>query len=197
MKYSLGISNFLEEIPSLSHSIVFFYFFALITEEGFLVSPCYSLELCIQLDMSFPFLSCLSLLLYPQLFVKPPQTTTLPPCISFSLGWFWPLPPIQCYEPLSIILQALWLPDLIPWICLLPPVYNPKESGRIVNTCWMNRSIMNGKHHALGFIKKCSWQDPLEEGTTTHSSIFAWRIPWTKERYGPLGHKESGITEAT
>ena len=42
---SLGISNFLDEISSLSHSVVFFYFFALITEEGFLVSPCYSLEL--------------------------------------------------------------------------------------------------------------------------------------------------------
>ena len=36
MIYSLGISNFLEEISSLSHSIVFLYFFALITEEGFL-----------------------------------------------------------------------------------------------------------------------------------------------------------------
>ena len=36
MKCSLGISNFLEEISSLSHSIVFLYFFALITEEGFL-----------------------------------------------------------------------------------------------------------------------------------------------------------------
>ena len=35
MKYSLGISNFLEEISSLSHSIVFLYFFALIAEEGF------------------------------------------------------------------------------------------------------------------------------------------------------------------
>ena len=42
MKYSLGISNFLEEISSLSHSIVFLYFFVLITEEGFLISPCYS-----------------------------------------------------------------------------------------------------------------------------------------------------------
>ena len=36
MKCSLGISNFLEEISSLSHSVVFLYFFALITEEGFL-----------------------------------------------------------------------------------------------------------------------------------------------------------------
>ena len=34
MKCSLGISNFLEELSSLSHSVVFLYFFALITEEG-------------------------------------------------------------------------------------------------------------------------------------------------------------------
>ena len=44
---SLDISNFLEEISSLSHSIVFLYFFALIAEEGFLISPGYSLELCL------------------------------------------------------------------------------------------------------------------------------------------------------
>ena len=40
---------------SLSHSIVFLYFFALITEEGFLISSCYSLELCIQMLISFLF----------------------------------------------------------------------------------------------------------------------------------------------
>ena len=48
-------SNFLEEISSLSHSVVFLYFFALIAEEGFLISSCYSLELCIQLGISFLF----------------------------------------------------------------------------------------------------------------------------------------------
>ena len=39
MKCSLGISSFLEEISSLYCSIVFLYFFALIAEEGFLISP--------------------------------------------------------------------------------------------------------------------------------------------------------------
>ena len=55
MKCSLGISNFLEEISSLSHSVVFLYFFALIAEEGFLISSCCSLELCIQMLISFLF----------------------------------------------------------------------------------------------------------------------------------------------
>ena len=39
MKYSPGVSNFLEEISNLSHSIISLYLFALITEEGFLISP--------------------------------------------------------------------------------------------------------------------------------------------------------------
>jgi len=55
MKCSLGISNFLEAVSSLSHSIVFLYFFALITEEGFLISTCSYLELCIQMGISFLF----------------------------------------------------------------------------------------------------------------------------------------------
>ena len=55
MKYSLDISSFLADISSLSHSIVFFYFFALFIEEGLFSSPCYFLELCIQLGISFPF----------------------------------------------------------------------------------------------------------------------------------------------
>ena len=40
-------------------------------------------------------------------------------------------------------------------------------------------------------------EDPLEEGLATHSSILAWRIPWTEEPAGhsPWGHRESRITE--
>ena len=63
MKCSLGISNFLEEILSLSHSVVFLYFFALITE-GFLISPWYSLKLCIQMGISFLFTLAFASLLF-------------------------------------------------------------------------------------------------------------------------------------
>ena len=47
--------NVLEVISSLSHSIAFLYFIVLIAEEGFPVSPCYSLELCIQMGVYFLF----------------------------------------------------------------------------------------------------------------------------------------------
>ena len=28
-------------------------------------------------------------------------------------------------------------------------------------------------------VRFLDWEDPLEEGKATHSSILAWRIPWT------------------
>ena len=99
-------------IISISPNSCIFYFFALITEEGFLTSPCYSLELCIQMGISFLFSFAFSFSY--QLFVRPPQTAILPLCIPFSWGWSWSLPPIQCHEPLSIVLQVLCLSDLIP-----------------------------------------------------------------------------------
>ena len=94
MKCSLGISNFLEEISSLSHSIVFFYFFVLITEEGFLISPCYSLELWTQIvgfsqDNRFGSLCstaglCLSILYVPVASTNP-RLSVLPCTIPLPL----------------------------------------------------------------------------------------------------------------
>ena len=44
-------------------------------------------------------------------------------------------------------------------------------------------------------------EEPLEEGTATHSSILAWKISWSEEagrgHMCPWEHKESDMTEAT
>ena len=31
------------------------------------------------------------------------------------------------------------------------------------------------------WVRSLGWEDPLKEGMATHSSILAWRIPWTEE----------------
>ena len=31
------------------------------------------------------------------------------------------------------------------------------------------------------WVRSLGWEDPPEEGMTTHSSTLAWRIPWTEE----------------
>ena len=49
------------------------------------------------------------------------------------------------------------------------------------------------------WVQSLGWKDPLEKGKATHSSIFAWRIPWTEEpgELKSIGCKELGMTEVT
>ena len=50
------------------------------------------------------------------------------------------------------------------------------------------------------WVQSLGGEDPLEEEMAVHSSILAWRIPWTEEPgglYSPWGRKESHATEAT
>ena len=39
-------------------------------------------------------------------------------------------------------------------------------------------------------VQYLGWEDPLEEGMATHSSILAWRIPWTEN---PSGLQSMGL----
>ena len=47
------------------------------------------------------------------------------------------------------------------------------------------------------WIRSLGWEDPLEEGLATHSSLLAWRTPWTEEPGGlrPMGSQEWDTTE--
>ena len=44
------------------------------------------------------------------------------------------------------------------------------------------------------WVQSLGREDPLEEGLATHSSILAWRIPWTEEAGGlqSMGSKRVG-----
>ena len=45
-------------------------------------------------------------------------------------------------------------------------------------------------------VRSLGWEDTLEEGMTTHSSILAWEIPGQSlVGYSPWGRKESNATE--
>ena len=49
-------------------------------------------------------------------------------------------------------------------------------------------------------VQSLGWEDPLEKEVATHSSILAWKIPWTEEPgglYSPWGHKELDMTDMT
>ena len=47
-------------------------------------------------------------------------------------------------------------------------------------------------------VRALGQEDPLEKEMATHSSILAWKIPWTEDPgglYSPWGHKESDKIE--
>ena len=50
-----------------------------------------------------------------------------------------------------------------------------------------------------GDVRSLGWEDPLKEGTTTHSSILAWRIPRTEEpgRLQSMGSQRVGHNSVT
>ena len=82
-----------------------------------------------------------------------------------------------------------------------------------VLTAFMVEQIFQGLYFAIGAslvaqrlkrlppmretrVRSLSWEDPLEKEMATHSSILAWRIPWTEEPGGlqstgsqRVGHK--------
>ena len=44
------------------------------------------------------------------------------------------------------------------------------------------------------WVQSLHWEDPLEKGMATHSSTFAWKIPWTEEpgRLQSMGSQRVG-----
>ena len=46
------------------------------------------------------------------------------------------------------------------------------------------QSVKNPPAMQETWVQSPAWEDPLEEGMATHSSILAWRIPWTEEAGG-------------
>ena len=57
------------------------------------------------------------------------------------------------------------------WGCGFDPGSDSKE--------WMQENAMQETQ-----VQSPGWEDPLEKGMATHSSILAWRIPWTEEPGG-------------
>ena len=54
--------------------------------------------------------------------------------------------------------------------------------------------VVKNSPDTVADLRDMGWEDPLEKGMATHSSILAWRIPWTKEP-GRLQSMESERVE--
>ena len=200
-----NVTLVLEEICSLSHSIVFLYFFTLVTYKGFLISPCYFLELCVQLGISFPFSFSFCSPLFSAickassdnhfaflhffflgmvLVILKKEMAAHSSILAWRILWMeepsrlqsmgsqrgrhdWATITHLVITSCTVLqtsihsLQALCLPDLIPWIYSSPPLYNHKR---------FDRSHMNGLVVFPTFFN-LSLNLQLEANVLSHSQL--------------------------
>ena len=90
------------------------------------------------------------------------------------------------------------------WLSLHDHKHVDKKRAEVVNqstslyTNWASPIAQTVKNlHALWetWVRSLGLEDPLEKGMATHSSILAWRIPWTEEPGGlqSMGSQRVGL----
>ena len=106
-------------------------------------------------------------------------------CCSVTQSCLTLCNPMNCSMPGFPVLHHLlepaqthvhWVHDAIQPPCpmsslLLPSIFYFKLYQMIKNMPAMQEI----------WVRSLAWEDPLEKGIATHSSIFAWRIPWAEE----------------
>ena len=79
-----------------------------------------------------------------------------------------------------------------------PTRTDPEDRTMTKVWSWVGLPDLANKNKRLPSCISLGWEDPLEKEMAPHSSLLAWRIPWTEEPGGlsPWGHKESDTTES-
>ena len=76
-------------------------------------------------------------------------------------------------------------------------IQSPEIAGQLIGILWaflVAQVVKNLPAMQETRVRSLGQKDSLEKGMATHSSILAWRIPWTEEPGGLQsmgGHKES------
>ena len=92
------------------------------------------------------------------------------------------------------------LPGLYLYVDALPPLPAARRGSLWLSPSFTSLVVQRLKHLPAmweTWVRSLGREDPLEKEMATHSSILAWRIPWTEELGGlqSTGRKESDTTE--
>ena len=83
-----------------------------------------------------------------------------------------------------LMLSGVWI-KIYTWMDLLPT---------LPGLSWWRIRLQCGKPGFDPWVPSLGWGDPLEKGTATHSSILAWRIPWTVQSMGSQRVRHDWVT---
>ena len=92
-------------------------------------------------------------------------------------------PPVACVLPPKR--------DVRDGLCPLAPGRRNKEAPLLVGASLVAQLVKNLPAMRETWVGSLGWEGALGKGKATHSSILAWRIPWTS----PWGCKGSDTTE--
>ena len=140
-----------------------------------------------------------------------PQTEPIKHCFDFSAHTVLPWPPRKsclcfwaCFGAHTRTPSSTLFGDLAPSDACLLSATTVISSLFLPFQCFSILKKKVRKKHVSGAVyispvPSLGREDPLEEEMTTHSSILAWRIPWTEEPGGlqPMGSQRVGHDWAT
>ena len=77
--------------------------------------------------------------------------------------------------------HRLYTVILFTFFCCYCPTHHPQENWQVPIIEEVTQSVKNMPEMQETQVHSLGWEDPLEKGMTTYSSILAWEIPWTEE----------------
>ena len=110
-------------------------------------------------------------------------------CMCFCIS-VW----INMYECICSVCvmcgHAHWLPDVSVLLCVNSVngrwykcfLYTCYVCMRRLSQFWKVQLVKNSPAMWETWVQPLGWEDPLEKATASHSSILAWRIPWTIDK---------------
>ena len=126
------------------------------------------------------------------------------PCIFFIFYIAWPLQKVrQFFQSFEMCNSGLyWVPNAINQIIhfiLIPSL--PSIGGKILSLSqWdslVAQLVKNPPAMQKTWVQPLGLEDPLEKGRAAHSSILAWRIPWTIESMGSERVRHNWVTKVS
>ena len=132
---------------------------------------------------------------------------------THNIVWFISLTTHCCYSIKQIFMEFIVLckalkasqlrhSHILNTKCLNHHGYSEKSKKSNINYCTYTRAslvaqlVKNLPAVQETWVWSLGWEDPLEKGMATHSSILAWRIPWTVSSMGSqrVGHNWATFT---